>query len=133
MNKKKIFLISFFLIIIFAICFAIVVTNKQEIKGTFTVFDVNSSETIITGNGKKMILKDMEREKFIKLIKKIVNDNVTIENNISEVDCDLKIDFCNGYVAYLWQDKNALLFEDEVKKIEDDDFEQINEYISRMN
>ena len=72
------------------------------------------------------------QSEFTRLIKKIVNENNTMKGDISEENYDFKIDFDNGYAAYILQDEKELLFEGDVKKIEEDDMTELNKYISKM-
>ena len=79
-----------------------------------------------------MTIVDGEKEKFTNLIKKIVNSSHMIDSSISKEECDLKIDFDNSYVVYISQEKQELLLDGEVKKIEYADLNQIKEYISKL-
>lgn len=87
---------------------------------------------LLSGNGKNITLTNDEKSKFTRLIKKIVNENNTMKGDISEENYDFKIDFDNGYAAYILQDEKELLFEGDVKKIEEDDMTELNKYISKM-
>lgn len=119
-------------VIVVAIGITIFVTNKDGGKGGLTVFEVNSSKIVITGNDKNITLTNDEKSEFTRLIKKIVNENNTMKGDISEENYDFKIDFDNGYAAYILQDEKELLFEGDVKKIEEDDMTELNKYISKM-
>ena len=112
-RNKKVLGIIVLAVIVVAIGIAIFVTNKDG------------------GNDKNITLTNDEKSKFTRLIKKIVNDNNTIKGDISEKNYDFKIDFDNGYAAYILQEKE-LLFEGDVKKIEEDDMTELNKYISKM-
>ena len=131
-RNKKVLGIIVLTVIVVVIGIAIFVTNKDGGKGGLTVFEVNSSKIVITGNDKNMTLTNDEKSKFTRLIKKIVNENNTIKGDISEENYDFKIDFDNGYAAYILQDEKELLFEGDVKKIEEDDMTELNKYISKM-
>ena len=131
-RNKKVLGISVLAVIVIAIGITIFVTNKDRGKGGLTVFEVNSSKVVITGNGKNITLTDDEKSEFTRLIKKIVNENNTIKGDISEENYDFKIDFDNGYAAYILQDEKELLFEGDVKKFEEDDMTELNKYISKM-
>lgn len=131
-RNKKVLGISVLAVIVVAIGIAIFVTNKDGGKGGLTVFEVNSSKIVITGNDKNITLTNDEKSEFTRLIKKIVNENNTIKGDISEENYDFKIDFDNGYAAYILQDEKELLFEGDVKKIEEDDMTKLNKYISQM-
>ena len=131
-RNKKVLGISILAVIVIAIGITIFVANKDRDKGGLTVFEVNSSRIVITGNGKNITLTNDEKSKFTRLIKKIVNENNTMKGDISEENYDFKIDFDNGYAAYMLQDEKELLFEGDVKKIEEDDMTELNKYISKM-
>ena len=131
-RNKKVLGIIVLAVIVVAIGITIFVTNKDGGKGGLTVFEVNSSRIVITGNGKNITLTNDEKSEFTRLIKKIVNENNTIKGDISEENYDFKIDFDNGYAAYILQDEKELLFEGDVKKIEEDDMTELNKYISKM-
>ena len=131
-RNKKVLGIIVLTVIVVVIGIAIFVTNKDGGKGGLTVFEVNSSKIVITGNDKNITLTNDEKSEFTRLIKKIVNENNTIKGDISEENYDFKIDFDNGYAAYILQDEKELLFEGDVKKIEEDDMTKLNKYISQM-
>lgn len=131
-RNKKVLGIIVLAVIVVAIGITIFVTNKDGGKGGLTVFEVNSSRIVITGNDKNITLTNDEKSEFTRLIKKIVNENNTIKGDISEENYDFKIDFDNGYAAYMLQDEKELLFEGDVKKIEEDDMTKLNKYISKM-
>ena len=131
-RNKKVLGIIVLAVIVVAIGITIFVTNKDGGKGGLTVFEVNSSKIVITGNDKNITLTNDEKSEFTRLIKKIVNENNTMKGDISEENYDFKIDFDNGYAAYILQDENELLFEVYVKKIEEDDMTEFNKYISKM-
>lgn len=131
-RNKKVLGISVLAVIVIAIGITIFVTNKDRDKGGLTVFEVNSSKVVITGNGKNITLTNDEKSEFTRLIKKIVNENNTMKGDISEENYDFKIDFDNGYAAYILQDEKELLFEGDVKKNEEDDMTELNKYISKM-
>ena len=131
-RNKKVLVIIVLAVIVVAIGITIFVTNKDGGKGGLTVFEVNSSKIVITGNDKNITLTNDEKSEFTRLIKKIVNENNTMKGDISEENYDFKIDFDNGYAAYILQDEKELLFEGDVKKIEEDDMTELNKYISKM-
>ena len=131
-RNKKVLGIIVLAVIVVAIGITIFVTNKDGGKGGLTVFEVNSSRIVITGNDKNITLTNDEKSEFTRLIKKIVNENNTMKGDISEENYDFKIDFDNGYAAYILQDEKELLFEGDVKKIEEDDMTKLNKYISKM-
>ena len=131
-RNKKVLGIIVLAVIVVAIGITIFVTNKDGGKGGLTVFEVNSSKIVITGNDKNITLTNDEKSEFTRLIKKIVNENNTMKGDISEENYDFKIDFDNGYAAYILQDEKELLFEGDVKKIEEDDMTKLNKYISKM-
>lgn len=131
-RNKKVLGIIVLAVIVVAIGITIFVTNKDGGKGGMTVFEVNSSKIVITGNDKNITLTNDEKSEFTRLIKKIVNENNTMKGDISEENYDFKIDFDNGYAAYILQDEKELLFEGDVKKIEEDDMTKLNKYISKM-
>lgn len=131
-RNKKVLGIIVLAVIVVAIGITIFVTNKDGGKGGLTVFEVNSSRIVITGNDKNITLTNDEKSEFTRLIKKIVNENNTMKGDISEENYDFKIDFDNGYAAYILQDEKELLFEGDVKKIEEDDMTELNKYISKM-
>ena len=131
-RNKKVLGIIVLAVIVVAIGITIFVTNKDGGKGGLTVFEVNSSKIVITGNDKNITLTNDEKSEFTRLIKKIVNENNTMKGDISEENYDFKIDFDNGYAAYILQDEKKLLFEGDVKKIEEDDMTELNKYISKM-
>ena len=131
-RNKKVLGIIVLAVIVVAIGITIFVTNKDGGKGGLTVFEVNSSKIVITGNDKNKTLTNDEKSEFTRLIKKIVNENNTMKGDISEENYDFKIDFDNGYAAYILQDEKELLFEGDVKKIEEDDMTELNKYISKM-
>ena len=115
-RNKKVLGISVLAVIVIAIGITIFVTNKDGGKGGLTVFEVNSSKVVITGNDKNITLTNDEKSEFTRLIKKIANENNTMKGDISEENYDFKIDFDNGYAAYILQDEKELLFEGDVKK-----------------
>ena len=131
-RNKKVLGIIVLAVIVVAIGITIFVTNKDGGKGGMTVFEVNSSKIVITGNDKNITLTNDEKSEFTRLIKKIVNENNTMKGDISEENYDFKINFDNGYAAYILQDEKELLFEGDVKKIEEDDMTKLNKYISKM-
>lgn len=131
-RNKNVLGIIVLAVIVVAIGITIFVTNKDGGKGGLTVFEVNSSKIVITGNDKNITLTNDEKSEFTRLIKKIVNENNTMKGDISEENYDFKIDFDNGYAAYILQDEKELLFEGDVKKIEEDDMTELNKYISKM-
>ena len=131
-RNKKVLGIIVLAVIVVAIGITIFVTNKDGGKGGLTVFEVNSSKIVITGNDKNITLTNDEKSEFTRLIKKIVNENNTMKGDISEENYDFKIDFDNGYAAYILQDEKELLFEGDVKKIEEEYMTELNKYISKM-
>lgn len=131
-RNKKVLGIIVLAVIVVAIGITIFVTNKDGGKGGLTVFEVNSSRIVITGNDKNITLTNDEKSEFTRLIKEIANENNTIKGDISEENYDFKIDFDNGYAAYILQDEKELLFEGDVKRIEEDDMTKLNKYISKM-
>ena len=104
-RNKKVLGIIVLAVIVVAIGITIFVTNKDGGKGGLTVFEVNSSKIVITGNDKNITLTNDEKSEFTRLIKKIVNENNTMKGDISEENYDCKIDFDNGYAAYIFQDE----------------------------
>ena len=83
-RNKKVLGIIVLAVIVVAIGITIFVTNKDGGKGGLTVFEVNSSKIVITGNDKNITLTNDEKSEFTRLIKKIVNENNTMKGDISE-------------------------------------------------
>ena len=91
--------------------------NSKGGEDTLTVFDVNSSKVQITYNNKTTTLSDDKQKEFVSLIKSIYKGT------------DVKDDFNNGNVGEISTGKKVFKFQNDVKKISDENLNKLLEYV----
>ena len=78
-------------------------------KGGLTMFDVNSSKTLLITEEKEVVLTGGNRDSLLKILKSNLKEIDKI--NVEKIDFDIMIDFCNGNVGYLSTEKSVFKIE----------------------
>lgn len=122
MKKSLLLCLSLVLVVIMVGC-----NNSKGGEDTLTVFDVNSSKVQITYNNKTTTLTDNKQKEFVSLIKSIYKD--TDVKDDSNAQYNMKIDFNNGNVGEISTGKKVFKFQNDVKKISDENLNKLLEYV----
>lgn len=122
--KSKFILLLIPLIIV---TFLVGCNNSKGGEDALTVFDVNSSKVQITYNNKTTTLTDNKQKEFVSLIKNIYKG--TDVKDESNTKYDMKIDFNNGNVGEISTGKKVFKFQNDIKKISDENLNDLLEYV----
>lgn len=122
MKKSLLLCLSLVLVVIMVGC-----NNSKGGEDALTVFDVNSSKVQITYNNKTTTLTDNKQKEFVSLIKSIYKGTDVKDNSTTKYD--MKIDFNNGNVGEISTDKKVFKFQNDVKKISDENLNKLLEYV----
>lgn len=122
MKKSLLLCLSLVLVVIMVGC-----NNSKGGEDALTVFDVNSSKVLITYNNKTTTLSDDKQKEFVSLIKSIYKG--TDVNDDSTTKYDMKIDFNNGNVGEISTGKKVFKFQNDVKKISDENLNSLLEFV----
>lgn len=122
MKKSLLLCLSLVLVVIMVGC-----NNSKGGEDTLTVFDVNSSKVLITYNNKTTTLTDNKQKEFVSLIKSIYKGTDVKDDSTTKYD--MKIDFNNGNVGEISTDKKVFKFQNDVKKISDENLNSLLEFV----
>ena len=122
MKKSLLLCLPLVLVVIMAGC-----NNSKGGEDTLTVFDVNSSKVQITYNNKTTTLLDDKQKEFVSLIKSIYKGTDVKDDSTTKYD--MKIDFNNGNVGEISTDKKVFKFQNDVKKISDENLNSLLEFV----
>lgn len=122
MKKSLLLCLSLVLVVIMVGC-----NNTKGGEDTLTVFDVNSSKVLITYNNKTSTLTDNKQKEFVSLIKSIYKGTDVKDDSTTKYD--MKIDFNNGNVGEISTDKKVFKFQNDVKKISDENLNSLLEFV----
>lgn len=122
MKKSLLLCLSLVLVVIMVGC-----NNSKGGEDALTVFDVNSSKVQITYNNKTTTLSDNKQKEFVSLIKSIYKGTDVKDDSTTKYD--MKIDFNNGNVGEISTDKKVFKFQNDVKKISDENLNKLLEYV----
>lgn len=122
MKKSLLLCLSLVLVVIMVGC-----NNSKGGEDALTVFDVNSSKVLITYNNKTTTLSDNKQKEFVSLIKSIYKGTDVKDDSTTKYD--MKIDFNNGNVGEISTDKKVFKFQNDVKKISDENLNKLLEYV----
>lgn len=122
MKKSLLLGLSLVLVVIMVGC-----NNSKGGEDTLTVFDVNSSKVQITYNNKTTTLTDNKQKEFVSLIKSIYKGTDVKDDSTTKYD--MKIDFNNGNMGEVSTGKKVFKFQNDVKKISDENLNKLLEYV----
>lgn len=122
MKKSLLLCLSLVLVVIMVGC-----NNSKGGEDALTVFDVNSSKVQITYNKKTTTLSDNKQKEFVSLIKSIYKGTDVKDDSTTKYD--MKIDFNNGNVGEVSTGKKVFKFQNDVKKISDENLNKLLEYV----
>lgn len=122
MKKSLLLCLSLVLVVIMVGC-----NNSKGGEDTLTVFDVNSSKVQITYNNKTTTLTDNKQKEFVSLIKSIYKGTDVKDDSTTKYD--MKIDFNNGNMGEVSTGKKVFKFQNDVKKISDENLNKLLEYV----
>lgn len=122
MKKSLLLCLSLVLVVIMVGC-----NNTKGGEDALTVFDVNSSKVQITYNNKTTTLTDNKQKEFVSLIKSIYKGTDVKDDSTTKYD--MKIDFNNGNVGEISTDKKVFKFQNDVKKISDENLNSLLEFV----
>lgn len=122
MKKSLLLCLSLVLVVIMVGC-----NNSKGGEDTLTVFDVNSSKVQITYNNKTTTLTDNKQKEFVSLIKSIYKSTDVKDDSTTKYD--MKIDFNNGNMGEVSTGKKVFKFQNDVKKISDENLNSLLEYV----
>lgn len=122
MKKSLLLCLSLVLVVIMVGC-----NNSKGGEDALTVFDVNSSKVQITYNNKTTTLTDNKQKEFVSLIKSIYKGTDVKDDSTTKYD--MKIDFNNGNMGEVSTDKKVFKFQNDVKKISDENLNSLLEYV----
>lgn len=122
MKKSLLLCLSLVLVVIMVGC-----NNSKGGEDALTVFDVNSSKVQITYNNKTTTLTDNKQKEFVSLIKSIYKG--TDVKDDSNAQYNMKIDFNNGNMGEVSTGKKVFKFQNDVKKISDENLNSLLEYV----
>lgn len=122
MKKSLLLCLSLVLVVIMVGC-----NNTKGGEDTLTVFDVNSSKVQITYNNKTTTLSDNKQKEFVSLIKSIYKGTDVKDDSTTKYD--MKIDFNNGNVGEVSTGKKVFKFQNDVKKISDENLNSLLEFV----
>lgn len=122
MKKSLLLCLSLVLVVIMVGC-----NNSKGGEDALTVFDVNSSKVLITYNNKTTTLTDNKQKEFVSLIKSIYKGTDVKDDSTTKYD--MKIDFNNGNMGEVSTGKKVFKFQNDVKKISDENLNSLLEYV----
>lgn len=122
MKKSLLLCLSLVLVVIMVGC-----NNSKGGEDALTVFDVNSSKVLITYNNKTTTLTDNKQKEFVSLIKSIYKGTDVKDDSTTKYD--MKIDFKNGNVGEVSTGKKVFKFQNDVKKISDENLNSLLEFV----
>lgn len=122
MKKSLLLCLSLVLVVIMVGC-----NNTKGGEDALTVFDVNSSKVLITYNNKTTTLSDNKQKEFVSLIKSIYKGTDVKDDSTTKYD--MKIDFNNGNMGEVSTGKKVFKFQNDVKKISDENLNKLLEYV----
>lgn len=122
MKKSLLLCLSLVLVVIMVGC-----NNSKGGEDALTVFDVNSSKVQITYNNKTTTLSDNKQKEFVSLIKSIYKGTDVKDDSTTKYD--MKIDFNNGNMGEVSTGKKVFKFQNDVKKISDENLNKLLEYV----
>lgn len=122
MKKSLLLCLSLVLVVIMVGC-----NNSKGGEDALTVFDVNSSKVQITYNNKTTTLTDNKQKEFVSLIKSIYKGTDVKDDSTTKYD--MKIDFNNGNVGEVSTGKKVFKFQNDVKKISDENLNSLLEFV----
>lgn len=122
MKKSLLLCLSLVLVVIMVGC-----NNTKGGEDALTVFDVNSSKVQITYNNKTTTLTDDKQKEFVSLIKSIYKGTDVKDDSTTKYD--MKIDFNNGNVGEISTGKKVFKFQNDVKKISDENLNSLLEFV----
>ena len=122
MKKSLLLCLSLVLVVIMVGC-----NNSKGGEDALTVFDVNSSKVLITYNNKTTTLSDDKQKEFVSLIKSIYKGTDVKDDSTTKYN--MKIDFNNGNVGEISTDKKVFKFQNDVKKISDENLNSLLEFV----
>lgn len=122
MKKSLLLCLSLVLVVIMVGC-----NNSKGGEDTLTVFDVNSSKVQITYNNKTSTLTDNKQKEFVSLIKSIYKGTDVKDDSTTKYD--MKIDFNNGNMGEVSTGKKVFKFQNDVKKISDENLNSLLEFV----
>lgn len=122
MKKSLLLCLSLVLVVIMVGC-----NNSKGGEDALTVFDVNSSKVQITYNNKTTTLSDNKQKEFVSLIKSIYKGTDVKDDSTTKYD--VKIDFNNGNVGEISTGKKVFKFQNDVKKISDENLNKLLEFV----
>lgn len=122
MKKSLLLCLSLVLVVIMVGC-----NNSKGGEDALTVFDVNSSKVQITYNNKTTTLTDNKQKEFVSLIKSIYKGTDVKDDSTTKYD--MKIDFNNGNMGEVSIGKKVFKFQNDVKKISDENLNKLLEYV----
>ena len=122
MKKSLLLCLSLVLVVIMVGC-----NNSKGGEDALNVFDVNSSKVLITYNNKTTTLSDDKQKEFVSLIKSIYKGTDVKDDGTTKYD--MKIDFNNGNVVEISTGKKVFKFQNDVKKISDENLNKLLEYV----
>lgn len=122
MKKSLLLCLSLVLVVIMVGC-----NNSKGGEDALTVFDVNSSKVLITYNNKTTTLTDNKQKEFVSLIKSIYKGTDVKDDSTTKYD--MKIDFNNGNVGEISTGKKVFKFQNDVKKISDENLNSLLEFV----
>lgn len=122
MKKSLLLCLSLVLVVIMVGC-----NNTKGGEDALTVFDVNSSKVQITYNNKTSTLTDNKQKEFVSLIKSIYKGTDVKDDSTTKYD--MKIDFNNGNMGEVSTGKKVFKFQNDVKKISDENLNKLLEFV----
>lgn len=122
MKKSLLLCLSLVLVVIMVGC-----NNTKGGEDALTVFDVNSSKVLITYNNKTTTLSDDKQKEFVSLIKSIYKGTDVKDDSTTKYD--MKIDFNNGNMGEVSTGKKVFKFQNDVKKISDENLNSLLEFV----
>ena len=122
MKKSLLLCLSLVLVVIMVGC-----NNTKGGEDALTVFDVSSSKVQITYNNKTTTLSDDKQKEFVSLIKSIYKGTDVKDDSTTKYD--MKIDFNNGNMGEVSTGKKFFKFQNDVKKISDENLNKLLEYV----
>lgn len=122
MKKSLLLCLSLVLVVIMVGC-----NNSKGGEDTLTVFDVNSSKVQITYNNKTTTLTDNKQKEFVSLIKSIYKGTDVKDDSTTKYD--MKIYFNNGNMGEVSTGKKVFKFQNDVKKISDENLNSLLEFV----
>ena len=122
MKKSLLLCLSLVLVVIMVGC-----NNSKGGEDALTVFDVSSSKVQITYNNKTTTLTDNKQKEFVSLIKSIYKGTDVKDDSTTKYD--MKMDFSNGNMGEVSTGKKVFKFQNDVKKISDENLNSLLEFV----